>query len=221
MGAVGLDGHVEFAEVVRRRRMTRAYDPAPVDPALVERLLRQAHRAPSAGNSAGWAFVVLDTPADVAGFWRAQTDAALPGGEPDAWLTGMMRAPVVVVPCSRRSVYLDRYARPDKARAGLGEHDASRWAMPYWDLDTAMAALLVLQGATDAGLGSCFFGLVPGRVDAVKEALGLTGDDAPHPIGAITIGHPDPAAPPARSRRRRTDWRETAHRGRYGNGWAS
>jgi nitroreductase len=92
--------------------------------------------------------------------------------------------------------------------------------MPYWDLDTAMAALLVLQGATDLGLGSCFFGLVPDRVDAVKEALGLTGDDAPHPIGAITVGRPDPTAPPARSLRRRTPWREVAHRGRYGNGWS-
>ncbi|HJQ04738.1 MAG TPA: nitroreductase family protein [Nocardioides sp.] len=212
---------MEFAEVVRRRRMTRAYDTAPVDPAVVERLIAQAHRAPSAGNSAGWAFVVLDTPADVARFWQAQTDAALPGGSPDAWLTGMMRAPVVVVPCSRRSVYLDRYAGADKARAGLGDRDEKQWAMPYWDLDTAMAALLVLQGATDAGLGSCFFGLVPGHVDAVKAALGLTGDDAPHPIGAITIGHPDPARPAARSLRRRTDWRAVAHRGAYGNGWPS
>jgi len=201
--------------------MTRAYDPAPVDPDVLDRLLAQAHRAPSAGNSAGWAFVVLDSPETVAGFWRAQTDAALPDGSPDAWLTGMMRAPVVVVPCSRRSVYLERYAGTDKERAGLGGRDERQWTMPYWDLDTAMAALLLLQGATDAGLGSCFFGLVPDRVDAVKEVLGLTGDDAPHPIGAVTIGHPDPAAAASsgRSLRRRTDWREVAHRGRYGAGW--
>lgn len=217
---MGLDGVVEFADVVRRRRMTRAYDSAPLPADAVERLLAQAHRAPSAGNSAGWAFVVLDSPADVARFWQAQTDAALPGGSPDAWLAGMMRAPVVVVPCSRRSVYLDRYARDDKARAGLGDRDERQWAMPYWDLDTAMAALLVLQGATDLGLGSCFFGLVPDRVEAVKAALGLTGDDAPHPIGAITLGRPDEAAVPARSLRRRTSWREVAHRGRYGNGWS-
>ncbi|GAB2973285.1 nitroreductase family protein [Nocardioides montaniterrae] len=205
---------MEFAEVVRRRRMTRAYAPDPVDPAVVEAILAQAHRAPSAGNSAGWAFIVLDTPEAVAGFWQAQTDAALPGGTPDAWLSGMMRAPVVVVPCSRRSVYLERYAARDKTRAGLQDRDESQWAMPYWDLDTAMASLLILQGATDAGLGSCFFGLVPGRVDRVKVQLGLAADDAPHPIGAITLGHPDPTVA-SRSLRRRTPVEDVIHRGRW------
>ncbi|HWJ68334.1 MAG TPA: nitroreductase family protein [Nocardioides sp.] len=216
---------MEFDEVVRRRRMTRAYTSDPVAPAVVERALDHATRAPSAGFSQGWAFVVLDTPEAVRGFWSAQTDAALPGGEPDRWLAGMMAAPVVVVPCSRREAYLDRYAEPDKQRAGLQDRDEGRWAMPYWHLDTAMAALLVLQSVTDAGLGACFFGLVPGRVDAVKERLGLVdtaAEQAPHPIGAITIGHPAPRSEGARgsaSRRRRTPWREVAHRGRWGAGW--
>lgn len=219
---------MEFAEVVRRRRMTRAYDPDPVDPAVVEAALAAATRAPSAGFSQGWAFVVLDTPDAVRGFWQAQTDAAAEGGSPDRWLAGMMTAPVVVVPCSRRSAYLDRYAEADKHRAGLHEHDESRWAMPYWHLDTAMASLLVLQSVTDAGLGACFFGLVPGRVAAVKELLGLVDtadEEAPHPIGAITIGHPatDPAtgARGSASRRRRTPWQEVAHRGRWGAGWGT
>ena len=222
---------MEFAEVVRRRRMVRAYTADPVDPGLIEQALDHATRAPSAGFAQGWAFVVLDTPEAVRGFWQAQTPAAQPGGQPDRWLAGMMTAPVVVVPCSRRSAYLDRYAEPDKvtpARARLGADQLSsegRWAMPYWHLDTAMAALLVLQTVTDAGLGGCFFGLVPGRVDAVKELLGLVDTDeeeAPHPIGAITIGHPAPRSAGARgsaSRRRRTPWVEVAHRGRWGAGW--
>jgi len=213
---------MEFAEVVRRRRMTRAYAPDPVDPAVLERALDHATRAPSAGFSQGWAFVVLDTPATVRGFWEAQADTSAP----DRWLAGMMSAPVVVVPCSRRDAYLERYAEADKRRAGLHERDESRWAMPYWHLDTAMAALLLLQSVTDAGLGGCFFGLVPTRVDAVKEVLGLVDIDdaeAPHPIGAITIGHPADAGAGARgsaSRRRRTPWHEVAHRGRWGAGWA-
>ncbi|MBM0127547.1 nitroreductase family protein [Pimelobacter simplex] len=216
---------MEFTEVVRRRRMTRAYTSAPVDPAVLERALDHATRAPSAGFSQGWAFVVLDTPETVRAFWAAQTDAARPGGAPDRWLAGMMGAPVVVVPCSRRDAYLDRYAEPDKRRAGLGDHDAGRWAMPYWHLDTAMASLLLLQSVTDAGLGACFFGLVPGRVDAVKEVLGLVDtaeEEAPHPIGAITVGHPasrTTGAQGSASRRRRTPWQEVAHRGRWGAGW--
>lgn len=216
---------MEFAEVVRRRRMTRAYTPDPVDPAVIERALDHATRAPSAGHSQGWAFIVLDTPETVRGFWTAQTDAAAEGGTPDRWLAGMMTAPVVIVPCSRRTAYLDRYAEPDKTRAGLTGRDETRWAMPYWHLDTAMASLLILQSVTDAGLGACFFGLVPARVDAVRERLGLLdtdGQEAPHPIGAITVGHPAPRSEGARgsaSRRRRTPWDEVAHRGRWGAGW--
>ena len=100
--------------------------------------------------------------------------------------------------------------------------------MPDWHLDTAMASLLILQSVTDAGLGSCFFGLVPGRFDAVKEHLGLVdtggagGVEAPHPIGAITIGHPaerSTGAAGSASRRRRPPWREVAHRGRWGVDW--
>ncbi len=206
--------------------MTRAYAPDPVDPAVVERALAAATRAPSAGFSQGWAFVVLDSPETIGAFWSAQADTS----SPDRWLAGMMSAPVVIVPCSRRSAYLDRYAEADKARAGLTGHDESRWAMPYWHLDTAMAALLILQTATDEGLGVCFFGLVPDRVDDVRRVLGLIDtptEKAPHPIGAITLGHP--AAAPERaagargsaSRRRRTPWQEVAHRGRWGAGWES
>ncbi|TIC83586.1 nitroreductase family protein [Nocardioides sp. GY 10113] len=228
---------MEFAEVVRRRRMTRAYRPDPVDPGVLERALDRATRAPSAGFSQGWAFLVLDTPDAVAGFWRAQTDDALPGGTPDRWLRGMMSAPVVVVPCSRRDAYLERYAAADKRRAALvppnadpaadpafdADAAAGRWAMPYWHLDTAMAALLLQQSVVDDGLGCCFFGLVPQRVEAVKERLGLVGADAPHPIGAITIGHPADRAEGARgsaATRRRTPWQEVAHRGTWGAGWS-
>jgi nitroreductase len=211
---------MEFTEVVRRRRMVRSYLTDPVDPAVVERALANATRAPSAGFSQGWGFVVLDTPEAVRGFWAAQSDSV---DDPDRWLAGMMRAPVVVVPCSIKAAYLDRYDEPDKARAGLGGADnEQRWPMPYWHLDTAMASLLILQTVTEAGLGACFFGLVPDRVDRVRKTLGLPeGSDAPEPIGAITIGHPAPGtgARGSGSRRRRTPWTEVAHRGRWGAGW--
>jgi nitroreductase len=209
---------VEFSEVVRRRRMVRSYTEQPVDPAVVERALDHATRAPSAGFSQGWAFVVLDRPEDVQRFWAASTDRL---DEPDRWLAGMVRAPVVVVPCSVKSAYLDRYAEPDK---GWEDRDERRWPMPFWDLDTAMAALLILQSVTDAGLGGCFFGIVPEREVDVRRALGLPDDGDPHPIGAITIGHPAPrgtGAAGSASRRRRTPWTEVTHRGRYGAGWSA
>ena len=208
---------MEFSEVVRRRRMVRSYTDRPVDPALVERALEHATRAPSAGFSQGWAFVVLDTPEDVRRFWAASTDSV---AEPDRWLAGMMRAPVVVVPCSVKAAYLDRYAEPDK---GWTDRDERRWPMPFWHLDTAMASLLILQTVTDAGLGACFFGIVPDREVEVRRALGLPDSGDPHPIGAITIGHAAPhgtGAAGSASRRRRTPWTDVAHRGRYGAGWS-
>ena len=212
---------MEFSEVVRRRRMVRSYTDEPVDPAVVERALEHATRAPSAGFSQGWAFVVLDRPDDVARFWAASSDDAATADGRDKWLTGMMRAPVVIVPCSVKATYLDRYAEPDK---GWTDRAERRWPMPFWDLDTAMAALLILQTATDAGLGACFFGIVSDREVEVRRALGLPDAGDPHPIGAITIGHPAPRSSGAvgsASRRRRTPWTEVAHRGRFGAGWTS
>jgi len=209
---------VEFSEVVRRRRMVRSYTEEPVDPALVEKALEHATRAPSAGFSQGWTFVVLDRPDDVRRFWAASSDDI---EEPDRWLAGMMRAPVVIVPCSIKAAYLDRYAEPDK---GWTDRAERRWPMPFWDLDAAMAALLILQTVTDAGLGACFFGIVPDREVDVRRALGLPDAGDPQPIGAITIGHPSPretGAVGSASRRRRTPWKEVAHRGRYGAGWVS
>ena len=53
---------MEFAEVVRRRRMVRNYDPdRPVPPDVVDRLLDHAVRAPSAGFAQGWGFLVLES----------------------------------------------------------------------------------------------------------------------------------------------------------------
>ena len=56
---------MEFAEIVRRRRMVRNYDPDHTVPdELLDRLLDYAIRAPSAGFSQGWGFLVLTEPAD-------------------------------------------------------------------------------------------------------------------------------------------------------------
>ena len=201
---------MEFSEVVRRRRMVRRYSPEPVDRAVLDRVLRNALHAPSAGYSQGWAFLVLDEPADVERFWSV-TSGEEELASPDEWLRGMTTAPVVVVPLSSKDLYLERYAEPDK---GWTDRDEARWAAPYWDIDTGMAALLILLTAVDEGLGACFFGLPPDRVDAFRRAFGVPADQ--HPIGAITIGHPAPdqVAGSPRTRRRRTT-ADVVHRGRW------
>jgi nitroreductase len=188
--------------------MVRRYTDEPVDSATLDRALRNATRAPSAGFSQGWEFVVLDTPDDVRRFWSATTD---PEQRPDHWLAGMMTAPVVVIPCSDKGAYLDRYAEPDK---GWADRDEARWPMPFWHLDTAMASLLILQTAVDEGLGGCFFGIPPERDAAVRAAFAIPGGVTP--IGVITLGHPHPEGSkgsPARRGRRPMD--AVVHRG----GW--
>ncbi len=202
---------MEFQQVVDRRRMVRNYADRPVDPGAISRALRNATRAPSAGFSQGWAFVVLEEPTDVRRYWTATTDAAQLD-RPDAWLAGMMRAPVIVLPCSSKDAYLDRYAEPDK---GVANRDEARWRMPYWHLDTAMASLLILQTVVDEGLGALFFGIPTDRIDAVRREFAIP--DTHDPIGAITIGHlaDDAGVPGSPAHRRRVPLDELVHRG----GW--
>jgi nitroreductase len=202
---------MEFQDVVRRRRMVRRYANRPVDPAAVDRMLSNAVRAPSAGFSQGWAFLLLDAPADLARFWAATSD-------PDVstrWLDGMRTAPVVIVPLSHRDAYLDRYAEPDK---GWTDRDEARWPVPYWHIDTGMASLLVLQTAVDEGLGACFFGIPPDRTDAFRAEFGVPAGYTP--LGAVTVGHlpedaTDTGAPGSPTRRARRPLGDVVHRG----GW--
>lgn len=201
---------MEFHDVVRRRRMVRAFTDEPVSPDIVDRLLDNAVRAPSAGFSQGWAFLVLDTPDDITRFW----EATMPDAEDRSsfrW-QGLLRAPLIVVPLSHKAAYLDRYAEPDK---GWTDRDESRWPVPYWDIDTGFAALLMLLTAVDEGLGALFFGIFPTRMASFRAAFGVP--DEYTPIGALAIGHADAAAdePSPSLKRGRRPPSEVTHRGRW------
>jgi len=203
-------GGVEFREVVRRRRMVRAYDPdRPVPPEVVERLLEHALHAPSAGFSQGWGFLVLTGAEDRERFWTATTTAGAPY---DDWLRGMRNAPLIVVPHSNRRVYLDRYAEDDK---GWVDRDETRWPVPYWDIDTGFASLLMLLTVVDEGLGACFFGIPPAFMASYREAFGVPEDFTP--IGALSIGYPAPDRRSPSLKRGRKPVAEVAFRGRWGH----
>ena len=200
---------MEFREVVRKRRMVRDYDPdRPVPDDVRERLLEHAIRAPSAGFSQGWAFLVLETPAQRDRFWTAtaeEEDAA------DPWLTRMRRAPLLIVPLSHKAAYLERYAEQDK---GWTDRDEARWPVPYWHIDTGMASLLMLLTAVDEGLAACFFGVPPGRIGAFREAFGVP--EGHTPIGCISVGYEggeDKRSPSLKRGRRGIE--EVVHRGRW------
>lgn len=205
---------MEFQDVVDRRRMIRDYDARPVDPAIVDRALRNATHAPSAGFSQGWGFLLLDTPADVQRWWRTTTETV---AEPDAWLAGMMRAPVIIVPCASKAAYVRRYAEADKAASPRTSQAEVPWPVPYWQLDAAMASLLILQTAVDEGLGACFFGIPTARTAAVRSEFAIAAEF--DPIGVITLGHRAPSTRTTGSprTRRRRPVAEVVHRGTWGS----
>ncbi|NHN56885.1 nitroreductase family protein [Calidifontibacter sp. DB0510] len=173
---------MQLQDAIRKRRMVRRFDVSrPVPPELVDRLLELAVRAPSAGFSQGWDFVVLTDPVARQRFW----DAGSEDGIPDAWLRGVQAAPVLIVCCSDRTTYLDRYAEPDKP---WQDRDEAHWPVPYWDVDTGMAALIMLLVAVDEGLGGLFFGVPVERLDAVRGALGIPADR--NLVGVVAVGYP-------------------------------
>jgi nitroreductase len=200
---------MDFADVVRRRRMVRNYDPdRPVPDEIRDRILEHALHAPSAGFSQGWAFLVLEGD-DIGRYWSVVTD----GGDPayDDWIRGLSSAPLLIMAFAHKDGYLDRYAEPDK---GWTDRDESRWTAPYWFVDTGMAVLLMLQTAVDEGLGACFFGLPAKRVEAAKAEFGVPAGFAP--IGVVSVGYPRPDRKSPSLRRGRRGLGDVVHRGRWG-----
>jgi nitroreductase len=203
----------EFAEVVRSRRMTRAFDARPVESGVLDGLVDLASRAPSAGKTQGWHLVVLEGD-DTARFW----DCTLPAVKRDSFRwQHLLTAPVIALPLADSTAYLDRYAEPDKARTGLGA-GAEAWPVPYWTIDASMAVMTLLLAAEDAGLGALFFGVFRGERELRRE-VGIP--DGLELLGAIALGHPLDESDHASSGRGRSAGRsrrpahEIIHRGHW------
>lgn len=175
---------MELTEAIRTRRMIRTYDPErPVSRDIVDELLSLAVCAPSAGFSQGWHFLVLDDAASRDAFWSATDD-----GDPDTeWLQRLRTAQVLIICFSDKQAYLDRYAEADK---GWTDRDEAHWPVPYWDIDTGMAAELILLAAVERGLGACFFGVPGERWDALRAAFGIPTRLGP--VGVVSLGYPAP-----------------------------
>ena len=180
---------MEFSEVIRTRKMVRAYTDEPVDPAARQRILAAANRAPSAGFSQGYALMTLEGADQLGSFWRLMSTYHGDDSNAGPSFDPVTKAPLVVVPMSCKDVYLDRYARQDK---GWTDRDEAHWPVPYWDIDTGFTALLMLLAAVDEGLGALFFGIPPDLIGEFRQLFGVPEQYLP--IGAVAIGHPDPAA---------------------------
>jgi nitroreductase len=105
---------VDFADLIRRRRMTRAFLAEPVPRGVLDRVLDRARRVPSAGNSQGYDFVVLEGP-QTARYW----DVTLPGERREnfRW-QGLLTAPVVITVWADPQAYLRPIAVQTKSIQG-------------------------------------------------------------------------------------------------------
>jgi nitroreductase len=173
---------MEFDTVVRRRRMCRSFEDRPVPLEVVDRILAAARRAPSAGFSQGWAFVVLEGPEQTGRFWEMASE---PGWRANPNWPGLLRAPVIILPMAHEQAYRDRYSEPDKGSVPPGDQV---WTMPYWLVDTSFATMLILLSAINEGLGALLFDVDHGR-QALLADLGVP--KGYEPVGAVALGYPD------------------------------
>jgi len=195
---------MDYYDVIHARRMVRTFEATPIADDAVERIVTAGRQAPSAGFSQGVEFLALEAAADRERFWATNEHNAQP--------ERVRRAPLVVVPFASKAAYLDRYAEPDK---GWTDRDEARWPVPYWYIDTGMAALNILHAAVAEGLGALFFGVPREDWPLLRRAF-----DVPErydPIGAIVVGHPGEAdVESSADTRRRKPVEEQVHGGEWG-----
>jgi len=188
---------MEFQEVITRRHMVREFASDPLPQRAIDRILRNAVRGPSAGFCQGQAFLVL-TGGELPRFWAVAGETTYPS---------VRTAPLVIVPLSCKRIYVDRYVQQD---AGWADED--RWPMPFWHIDTGMAALLMLLTAVDEGLGAVFFGIMPEEAEMLRSKFGIPADH--EPIGAVAVGRSAQVDGPSLTSRRRP-LAEMTHYGRW------
>jgi len=199
---------VELSKAARIRRMTRNFTGEPLDRLVVDDLLALALTAPSAGNTQGREFVVLEGPEETARYWDATTDAAW--RKRSRRFDGLSRAPVVVLAFSHPEAYEQRYREPDKVRPDGTEVD---WVVPYWHVDASFAVQTLLLAAADRGVGAAFLGNFRGE-DELMQVLGVPGTR--RWLGAVLLGEPafpDPPSTSASRPRRTTD--DAVHRSHW------
>lgn len=150
---------MEFAEIVARRRSIRRYTSQPVDPRALDRILRAASRAPSAGNLQAYRVVVVRSVAKRRALARA-------AGEQDF----LEEAPVDLV----------FFADPNRSAVRYGERGITLYAVQ----DATIAATFALLAATDEGLATVWVGALD---EAAVQAL--CGETTARPVAIVAVGH--------------------------------
>lgn len=168
--------------------MVRSYTSQPVPPERLERIIRAALTAPSAGNAQGQSLVVVTDPAK-------RGALAVAAGEPeyvargfDPWIS---TAPALIAICVSPDRYRIRYAEPDK-------QDSDRsWTVPYWWVDGGATLMTLLLAAVEEGLAAGFLGAH--AFTGLEDLLGLP--EGVEVLGVVTLGTAAPDRPTLSARR--------------------
>jgi nitroreductase len=159
---------MELDEVIRKRKMIRKYESREVPEHLINKLIENAGKAPSAGHTQVQEFIVIKDQETKRKLRLASVNQEQ-----------VEEGPVLIVVCSNTSRSVGRYGQRGKEF--------------YSTIDGAFASMLILLTATNEGLGAGFVGAFDD--DKVSEILGLPQDGSVRPVGIIAIGYPDENPP--------------------------
>lgn len=151
---------MDFWEAVERRCSIREFDVIEdVPQEVVEKILKAAIRAPSAGNVQPWFFFIVRNMEIKKALAKAAWEQQF-----------IIQAPVAIVVCTDL----------DRALASYGRRGENLYCIQ----DTAAAVEHILLGATAQGLGSCWVGAF--NEDEVTKSLKLP--PRLRPVAIIPIG---------------------------------
>jgi nitroreductase len=199
---------MQFADVVRSRKMTRSFASTTVEPSVIDECVSLASRAPSAGKTQGWSLLVLEG-SDTQLYW----DVAFPASRRESFaFPELFRAPVIALSMTDPTAYLDRYSESDKEHTGLGKSLAT-WPAPYWTIDASFATMTFLLALEDHGLGALFF--AHANEAGLRQAFGIPGHI--EVLGTIACGYPnaESSVTGRSASRRRSDVNEIIHRSQW------
>ena len=152
----------EFDDIIKKRKMIRLYIQDKLIPQqIVDKLITNAHRAPSAGHTQVQEFIIVQDPL----IKKKLGEAALNQEQ-------VYDAPLLIVVCANTSRSVNRYGK--------------RGREFYSIIDGAFASMLILLTAVNEGIGACFVGAF--LDEKVSEILELP--EYVKPIGIIALGFP-------------------------------
>ncbi len=151
---------MDFDTLLKKRRVVRSFKDKKVNDAWVMKLLKNAHKAPSAGFLQQQEFIVVKD---------LETKAKL--AEAAVGQDFIAQAPVVIVVCANTDRVVKRYG--------------DRGVNFYSIIDGAFASMLILLTVVNEGLAACFAGAF--EDDKVSKILKLPNHV--RPIGLIPVGY--------------------------------